>query len=116
MKDDGFGEVFNDSDTFKHIAHDLKDNTSVIIGWTDDENTHYDILFTYKAKSYGILQGGIAGDYLFVSIMRLGSFGFDVVAKDTSPEYYGEKLFVSGIETQKKLADLINGVKKQLKK
>ena len=116
MKDDGFGEIINDYDTFKSIGHDLKDKTSVIIGWTDDGGTHYDILFTYRAKSYGILQGGVSGDYLFVSIMRKGAFGFDVVAEDTTAEYYGEKLFVSGIETQKKLADLINGVKKQLKR
>lgn len=116
MKDDGFGEIINDIDTVKHIAKDLRDKSAVMIGWTDGDATHYDILFTCTAKPYGMLQGGISGNYLFISIMRKGAFGFDIIAEDTSAEYYGEKLLVTGTETCKKLAELINGVKKELKK
>lgn len=116
MTYDEYGDVTNSEDTYKAIAEELGGN-AVTIGWTDQNSTHLDILFTYKSLWYGgNIQGGIRprGD-LFVSIMRVGSFAFDIKNTDTHWSYYSEKLgYNTGEITGKALADLINGVKKEL--
>lgn len=133
MKTDEYNEVINHPNTFKAIAEELKKSKAVLIGWTDENYTHFDILFTYKPTVAigqiinGVFvediflsanfQGGIRPTDLFVSIMRVGAFGFEVNNKDTHWSYYDEKLgsrFRFGETIGAKLAELINGVKKNL--
>lgn len=116
MNFDEYDEVINGVDTFQGIADRLKAGDSVIIGWSDGQGTHFDILFVWRPISQsGLLQGGMKGGTdLFVSIMRKGAFGFIVSDQDTHPGYFAEKLFVSGEQTIEKLAELINGIKRKL--
>lgn len=113
LKIDESGEVINGEETYEAIAEELRSN-AVLVGWTDGTESHLDILFTYTALIYGVVQGGVKRGYLFVSIMRRGSFGFDVSHKDTHAGYYEEKLGNMGAECSEKVAELINGVKKYL--
>lgn len=117
-------EVINTHDNYVRIARLLFNaEKPVLIGWTDQMGTHYDILFTFHR--YGIIgcqpytyQGGISTHDLFVSVMRKGSFGFDVMYDhDTwlSCDYVAEKLNLSGGPTTEKVAELINGVILELK-
>lgn len=116
MNYDTYGEVINGSETYRGIAEELRSN-AVIVGWTDGNGTHFDILFTLTALAYGTFQGGLRPRTdLFVSIMRWGSFAFEVNEADTAPGYYEEKLSNRklGEECAEKLAELINGVRKEL--
>lgn len=117
MNKDEYGEVINGEQTYNTIATLLHTGQPALIGWTDQAEpvgTHFDILFTRKAFKEGTVQGGIAWDDIFVSIMRIGAFGFEVQNKDTAPGYYMEKLGFTGDETGEKLAELINEIKKRL--
>ena len=114
MEYDEYGEVINGIDTYKDIADRLDDEQSVIIGWTDEDFTHYDILFTFNCYKDGPLQRGLRGNELYVSIMSKCAFGFDVNNIEKSPGYIAEKLNITGKETTEKLAELINNVIKQL--
>jgi len=117
MNRDTYGEVINGDKTYRTIAEWLVKNYSVMVGWTDNHGTHFDILFNFHTLIAGNnIQGGIKNTDLFVSIMRRGAFGFDVEHENTAPGYYGEKLFVDSVPTQEALAELINGVKKELNK
>lgn len=110
---DEYGEVINGELTYAAIAQHLI-HGSAIIGWNDEEFTHYDILFTLMPFKAGMLQGGLhQGRNLFVSIMRVGAFGFDIARPDTHPSYYAEKLGLDST-TAGKVADLINGIKREL--
>ncbi len=114
MKYDEFGEVINDEETYKAIGERLKTGKSVLVGWTDGDMTHFDVLFTAGVAMYGTTQGGIKADDLYVSIMRRGAFAFEVVNTDTRAGYYAEK-FGGGLgSTADALSELINGVKKNL--
>lgn len=105
-----YGEIINSEETYEDIADILKWHGSVLIGWTDDLYTHYDILFLYKTQFYGLnIQGGIKSNDLFITIMRKGAFGFKIDSKKTSG-YVAEKLNISDDETGEKLTELINGV------
>lgn len=113
MKMDNYGEVINHQTTYQEVARILVSKEQpVILGWTDERSTHYDILFTYNVwnEYHGQLQGGIKRSDLFVSIMRLGAFGFEIEKTDTHASYYSEKLGVFSEE----LTELINGIKKEL--
>lgn len=48
MNKDKYDEIMNGENTYKEIANRLKQGQAVIIGWTDEEYTHLDILFTYN--------------------------------------------------------------------
>lgn len=107
---DQYGEVINGKKTTEAIVDLIDDHGSLVIGWTDEEGTHYDILFTLGTNIKGAVQGGLKSTYLFVSIMRVGAFGFKCGC-ESSPEYYSEKLGVSGEETLIKLSQLLNSVR-----
>lgn len=109
MNKDEYGEVKNGDITYQEIAGCLNAGRACIIGWTDEMGTHFDILFTYKAVSVGRLQGGVRGSDLFVSIMRHSAFGFGVNNLITHPDYYAEKLGLSG-PTGDKVGELVLGV------
>jgi len=112
MKQDIYGEIINDVKTYKDIANNLKDGSNVIIGWTDEEYTHLDILFSFRAYKdmNNYLQRGIRGNELFVSIIGLGAFGFDVDNEKKAPGYIAEKLNLTGQPTVDKFGELINGI------
>lgn len=114
MSVDEYGELTNSKETYQEIASTLSSWGGIVIGWTDGMGSHYDILFTYRPVVKGSLQGGLKQGYLFVSIMRMGCFAFDIEQQDTEPSYYGEKLGLYAGITLPKIADLINGVKKEL--
>lgn len=115
MDRDIFGEIINGQKTYKYIAMLLNEGQPVIIGWTDEGSTHYDILLALNLYEYGIIQGGLQSDYLYVSIMRKGAFGFRMESNH-SDDYIGEKLDVPGKKTRKKLAELINEIIKECNK
>ena len=109
-----YGEIINSEETYEDIADILKKHGSVLIGWTDELYTHYDILFLYKTQFYGTnIQGGIKSNDLFITIMRKGAFGFKIDSKKSSG-YVAEKLNLSDDETAEKLTKLINGVIERL--
>lgn len=116
MDKDEYDEIINGENTYKEIANRLKQGQAVIIGWTDERSTHLDILFTYHIyKEYGnYLQRGLRGNELFISIINIGAFGFDVNDNEKYPGYIREKLNLTGEPTCEKLADLINGIIKEL--
>lgn len=114
MDKDIYGEVINGEKTYKEIAYLLKCGNSVIIGWTDEEGTHFDILFSLNVVKEGTLQGGLRWNDLFVSIMRIGSFGF-LTDSEKESGYIGEKLGLGNNDTTVKLTELINGIIEQLK-
>lgn len=118
--EDSYGEVINSPATFGAIALALKMKENVMVGWTDEGGSHLDILFTYKAMKFGKhIQGGLSPEKdLFVSIMRVGAWGFAINDTVIYPSYLEEKFRCSfcsfGEPTGEKLAKLINGVKKEL--
>lgn len=117
MERDTYGEVINGPGTYKQIADDLITYDCVLVGWTDQQGTHLDVLFNWGAIVHGNnIQGGISKDDLFVSVMRWGCFGFELKDEDTHPGYIDEKLGnrASFGPTAEPLAELINGVKKAL--
>ena len=114
MNKDEYGEVINGPETFAQIAIRLKIDKRVLVGWTDQLGTHFDILFVNGTPVEGAnIQGGLRENDLFVSIMRVEAFGFEADKFDTFAGYYAEKLFVSG-RTADELSILINEVKKLL--
>ena len=109
MNKDEFDEVINGEKTYKEIAYQLKHGNSVIIGWTDEEWTHYDILFTLNVVKEGGLQSGLRWNDLFVSIMRKGAFGF-LTDNLKDKGYVAEKLNLNYNVTAEKITELINGI------
>ena len=110
-----YGEIVNGTDTYKEIANKLKQNIPVIIGWTDEDCRHLDILFTYKAykEINNYLQRGFKQSDLFVSVLSWGAYGFEV-DREKSEGYISEKLNIYG-QTAKKLTELINGIITEMK-
>jgi hypothetical protein len=116
MKQDEYGEVINHGETYREIAQYLAyEDRPVLIGWTDQEGTHFDIMFVVNPIMFGTnIQGGLKQNDLFVGVMRQGIFGFIIKDENTHHGYIAEKLGMSPCVTTEKLAELINGVKKEL--
>ena len=113
MNFDKWEEVINGENTFKTIAETLLDTGKCIIGWTDQECDHRDILFTYQPKQYGNLQRGLRWCYLYISIMGCSSMGFLIENKTNNIKnsgYIKEKLYLRDNSCDNKICDLINGV------
>jgi len=113
---DEWREVVNGEHTYHQIAVDLNMRAAVIVGWTDDRSTHYDILFTLRPAQQGSLEGGLCGPTnLFVSIMGRGCFGFRVGEHELHGDYIAEKLgLYNGSPTCHAFTDLVNGVMRAL--
>lgn len=116
MQTDKYGEVLNRAGTYDEIVAQLNTHSrSMIIGWTDEEGSHLDILFTLQPRQEGNLQRGSRGPTdLFVSIMGIGAHGFALDSDDIDPGYYGEKLRLGDNITTTKLAELVNNVRARL--
>lgn len=119
---DAWQEVVNGSETYAVIASELADHQCCIVGWTDCQSTHLDVLFTLSPNQFGSVQGGIRGaGYLFVTIIRCGAFAFKVGrTKPLHSSYIAEKLGIPDHDphqpnvTLKALTELINGVLEEL--
>lgn len=114
MNKDYFGEIINGEQTYKEIAKTLKEKGSCIIGWTDQEYDHRDILFTYKPKKYGTLQRGLNwNSHLYISIIDSSCMGFLLESKTDNKKHNGyimEKLRLHDNSCDLKICELINGV------
>lgn len=110
MNVDEYGEVINGEDTYFEIAKNLMEGESVGIGWTDENSTHFDIIFTLGIKKYGLFQRGIKSNDLFVSIIGWSSYGFKTDDIKLGG-YIQEKLRLSNYDiTGEKVKELVNGV------
>jgi hypothetical protein len=114
---DAHGEVRNGPETSAAIAETLQDIGCVLIGWSDGDGSHYDIVFALRPRQFGTIMTGVRGPaYLFVGICRVGCFGFAIDDR-TAPlraEYVAEKLSLQQGETASAIARLINGVLAEL--
>lgn len=116
MNKDQYGEIVNGEETYQTIADALSGTGSIIFGWTDEDGIHFDILMTRFPIIEGTIQGGIGANYLYVSIMRMGAWGFKVdLDGSVTDNYVKEKLGVNGDSEAKALAELINGVKSKIR-
>ena len=116
MNSNKYGEIINGQNTYEKIAEILHDANEgrVLIGWSDEDYTHLDILFVNGAKlgndaiHYGTtnIQRGIKAENLFICIMSHSAYGFNT-NDIKSPGYIAEKLNIGGADP---LAELINGV------
>lgn len=121
MNYDGYDTVINGEETYKETARVLLQDHAIIYPWTDERSTQLDILFTYQPQTcfeYGLsshLQGGVRVSDLFVSIMRWGAFSFQLDDNSLSADYIAEKFCKDNVSpTMDKLAQLIEGVRKEL--
>lgn len=113
MNQDIYNEVINGTQTFQILAKKLSEGQTVGIGWTDEDNTHLDIIFKCGLDTKcGNFQRGIRQNYLFVSIIDHTSYGFvpDSIKKGS---YIQEKLRMNN-SCGDKLKELINGIIKEL--
>lgn len=112
----GFADVVEGPDTCKSVARELKQSGSVIVGWNDQEMTHHDILFTLRPRHFGNIQGGLRPEgYLFVSVIRMGAFAFNLTREaPLMPDYVDGKLGGLGTPVRERLTALINGVMENL--
>ena len=114
MNFDKYGEVINGEYTYKKIANELITTGKCIIGWTDQEYDHRDILFTYKPTHLGgQLQRGLRWCYLYVSIMDYSCMGFLIESNCDNRKHNGyimEKLRLQENNCNIKICDLINGI------
>ena len=118
MNFDSWNEVINGDYTYEKIAKELLETGKCIIGWTDQRYDHRDILFTYKPKHLGgDLQRGLRWCYLYVSIMDHSCMGFLIEDETDNTKHSGyikEKLRLHDNSCDDKIADLINGVIKNI--
>lgn len=98
------------------IASDCFTRGHVVTTWTDGDGSKYDLLWSFDATRIGHSSMVDSGPgKLFVGVVGLGCFGFACVeAGYLAPDYVGSKLKVSGTETQRRLATLIDGVRGDL--
>lgn len=113
MKQDEYGTFMNDPENYRFIIETLEEDSLILIAWTDEEGSQYDILFAMPpiGNVIGPVQGGIKNQDLFVSIMRKGAFAFEI-GRTSHPGYYAEKLNMGGVNvTTEKLGELIDAVR-----
>ena len=111
-----YDEVINGNETYKAIATNIKKGFSTFISWTDNDSTHYDVLFTYGCVGSGGYQRGLRVTDLFISVMSIGSFGFKIDDMK-SAGYIAEKIFHGRLDKSVvALTELINGVLNGLNK
>lgn len=116
MDRDRWNEILNGERTYTAIANELAANGTVFIGWTDGLHSHFDILMTaHVTLPQGHFQRGINPRDLFVSIMSVGAFGFEILDADVDGGYVDEKFGkFFGAESADQLAHMISGVRRKL--
>lgn len=108
MNYDKYNEVINGELTYNFIATELKMGNAIGIGWTDEDSTHFDIVFKLGINKFGDFQRGIRSNYLFVSIIGHTSYAF-VPDSIKEGNYIQEKLRMNNF-CGDKLKELINGI------
>ena len=103
-----YNEVINGELTYNFIATELKMGNAIGIGWTDEDTTHFDIVFKLGIDKFGDFQRGIRSNYLFVSIIDHTSYAF-VPDSIKEGNYVQEKLRMNN-SCGDKLKELINGI------
>ena len=120
MNKDEYGEIINGNETYSVIADKLINGQSVIIGWTDEECDHRDILFTLRPQKFGTLQRGLNwNSHLYISIIDFSCMVFLLEYKTDNRKHNGyimEKLRLHDNPCNNKICELINGVIKFLDK
>lgn len=122
---DTYGEAINGPALFQYIAASLLDTVthdrgSLLVGWTDGEYSHHDVLFVHRPESIGNIQRGMRYSrwMLFVSVLGCDTFGFHCDDRNgpLHPGYVSEKLRVGSEKsvTTIALTALINGVLDQI--
>lgn len=107
---DKWGEVTTSQETARGIAIALVVSGSALIGWTDGNATHHDILFCIVRDHCGNFQGGVnPKTHIFISVMRLGCFAFRLGENELATSYYDEKLAHATAD----MAKLFNMVRKE---
>ena len=110
MNKNGYGEIINGKSTYKMIADLLSIGETIGIGWTDELDTHLDIIFKLGLDvKEGYFQRGLRENYLYVSVISFTSFGFCVENGIKIGGYIQEKLKMNN-KCGDKLAELINGI------
>lgn len=115
---DTWGVVINGPRTYFSIAQALRAGRSVAMGWTDGRSTLHGLLFATDADRVTFVPGinraaqlhEVMDRVLFVSVLRVGAFGFVMDGEQLHPDYVGEKLGTGSSVTSEALAALINGV------
>ena len=117
---DTYEEVINGPDTFKSIAtwlykdnYDSDTSKSVLVGWTDGNVDHRDILFTYNVLHTGNHQRGMRWCHFFVGIVDGPLYGFTIEMRTDNRKgegYLKEKLHLHDNHCDDKLCALIDGV------
>lgn len=109
MNNNEYGEIINGERTYQTIASRLLNGDTVGIGWTDEDFTHFDIIFKLGLDcKCGDFQRGIRQFYLFVGIIDHTFYGFST---DSTKKgcYIQEKLRMNN-SCGDKVAELINGI------
>ena len=109
MNNNKYGEIINGDRTYQEISRRLLNGETVGIGWTDEDFTHFDIIFKLGLDfKVGDFQRGIRREYLFVGIIGHTFYGFRT---DSIKEgnYIQEKLEMNN-SCGDKVAELINGI------
>ena len=116
MDKDEYGEIVNGENTYKVISDKLKESKGVLIGWTDGLLSHYDIYFSLGVEvKQGNIQRGIKPWDLFIGIIGHNFYGFNS-DNEKHWTYIAEKLELGNNETSEKVAELVNGVIRNLGK
>lgn len=112
---DGYGVVFNSDDTYAEAAKDLNLGGSVVLGWTEQQGTHMDVLLSLPSAIGPSNRLDNNWPKLFVGVVGKGLYAFSVSTSELHPNYIAEKLgFDSPNVTAVALTELINGVLKAL--
>ena len=107
------GEVSNGHSTYNSIVKILEKHGCVLIGWTDRENIHFDIMFSLPAP-VGWLQRDITHEDLCVTIFGFGAAAFNINEIEVLPAYIADKLGLQMSDALLKLAELINNIRKYI--
>ena len=109
-----FKEVINSEKTYKGIADILINECGrVLIGWTDEEYDHRDIMFVFRCDKVGCLQSGRTFNDLFVGIAGISCEIFAFRNNEDNRKVNGyimEKLRLHDNHCDEAICALINGV------
>lgn len=108
-------ELQNDPETFAELATVLIEQTSVAFRWRDGLGSAMTVCMSLPVRKNYIPGTAMLTPYLFVGIEGYGMHPFEVNPEVTHDSYFREKLFGGrNTGTVNPVADLINGVKKEL--
>lgn len=103
--------VIGGNKTSSFLARCLLSNRSVLFSWYGGPGAVYAVLLTLNPFFYGDVQHGLQRDYLYVSVMTVGAFGFHIDKENSlAGAYIEEKLKLPRLPADN-MANLLNQVK-----